>query len=197
MRDSLATWSLGAAIAAVFIFGTLLNQSVESAIEPALQIAPPFEGLRLSDLHDSFDEMHFGHRHEAIDIMEPRGTPIHAVDDGTIRKLFLSRAGGITVYEFDMAGSYCFYYAHLDHYADDLREGMPVARGRVIGFVGTTGDARPDAPQLHFAIFRLGNDAVWWKGTPINPYPILVDALKRESSADTANSHDSSKVNSN
>ena len=115
--------------------------------------------------------------------MEPRRTPIRAVDDGTIRKLFLSRAGGITLYQFDRAGNYCYYYAHLDHYAEDVREGMPVSRGQIIGYVGTTGDVSPDAPQLHFAIVRLDSDKSWWKGTPINPYPILVDALKRVSSS--------------
>jgi murein DD-endopeptidase MepM/ murein hydrolase activator NlpD len=115
--------------------------------------------------------------------MEPLGTPIHAVDDGTIRKLFLSRAGGKTIYQFDSAGSYCYYYAHLDRYAEDLREGMPVSRGQVIGYVGTTGDALPNAPQLHFAILRLDTEKSWWKGTPINPYPILLESLKRISSS--------------
>lgn len=166
-----------------FIFGLLCKQIVASVAEPAVHIAPPIASLRISDLHDSFDELHFGHRHEAIDIMEPLGTPIHAVDDGTIRKLFLSRAGGKTIYEFDNTGIYCYYYAHLDHYADDLREGMPVIRGQVIGYVGTTGDASPDAAQLHFAIFRLDTDRLWWKGTPINPYPILLEALMRISSS--------------
>lgn len=159
------------------------NRIEASASEPELHIAPPITSLRRSDLRDSFDELHFGHRHEAIDIMEPRGTPIHAVGDGTIRKLFLSRAGGKTIYQFDSAGSYCYYNAHLDRYAEDLREGMPVSRGQVIGYVGATGDASPDAPQLHFAIFRLDTDKSWWKGTPINPYPILLEALKRVSSS--------------
>jgi murein DD-endopeptidase MepM/ murein hydrolase activator NlpD len=114
--------------------------------------------------------------------MEPRGTPIRAVDDGTIRKLFLSAAGGTTIYQFNSASTYCYYYAHLDHYADGLREGQSVIRGQVIGYVGTSGDASREAPQLHFAIFRLDDDKRWWKGTPINPYPILLEALKRVSS---------------
>lgn len=167
----------------VFSLGLLCNRIEASAPEPELHIASPIAGLRMADLHDSFEELHFGHRHEAIDIMEPRGTPIRAVDDGTIRKLLLSRAGGITLYQFDRAGNYCYYYAHLDHYAEDVREGMPVSRGQIIGYVGTTGDASSRPPQLHFAIFRLDSDKRWWKGTPINPYPILVDALKRVSSS--------------
>jgi murein DD-endopeptidase MepM/ murein hydrolase activator NlpD len=168
-----------AILSLAFIFGLLSSEIVAFADQPQVHIAPPFAALRMSDLRDSFDELHFGHRHEAIDIMEPRGTPIRAVDDGQIRKLFLSAAGGKTIYQFNNAGSYCYYYAHLDRYVDGLREGQPVSRGQIIGYVGTSGDASPDAPQLHFAIFRLDDDKRWWKGTPINPYPILVEALKR------------------
>jgi murein DD-endopeptidase MepM/ murein hydrolase activator NlpD len=51
---------------------------------------------------------------------------------------------------------------------------MPISRGDVIGYVGTTGNSAPDAPQLHFAIYRLGPDKNWWKGEPIDPYPILL-----------------------
>jgi peptidoglycan LD-endopeptidase LytH len=171
---------LTAVLLMVLVFGLLYSQTEASASEPELHISAPIANLRASDLHDSFNELHFGHRHEAIDIMEPLGTPIHAVDDGTIRKLFLSRAGGTTIYQFDSAGSYCYYYAHLDRYAENLHEGMPVSLGQIIGYVGTTGDASPDAPQLHFAIFRLDTEKKWWKGTPINPYPILLQALKRE-----------------
>jgi hypothetical protein len=141
---------------------------------PQLDIGAPLDLLKPSELHDSFNDLHHGHRHAAIDIMRPRGTPIHAVTSGVIRKLFTSRQGGLTIYEFDRAGTYCYYYAHLDRYATGLQERMPIARGDVIGYVGTTGNAAPDAPQLHFAIYRLGPDKSWWKGEPINPYPILL-----------------------
>jgi peptidoglycan LD-endopeptidase LytH len=165
------------------IFGPFWNHIVSAEAESTPHIGTPIARLRVADLHDSFDELRHGHRHEAIDLMEPRGTPIYAVDNGTIRKLFLSAAGGKTIYEFDSDGRYCYYYAHLDRYADDLREGSPVHRGQVIGYVGTSGDASPDAPQLHFAILRLNSGKLWWKGTPINPYPILLDALMKASSA--------------
>lgn len=141
---------------------------------PQLDIGAPLDFLKPSELHDSFNELHHGHRHEAIDIMRPRGTPIHSVTNGVIRKLFTSRLGGLTIYEFDRAGTYCYYYAHLDRYAAGLRQGMPISRGDVIGYVGTTGNAAPDAPQLHFAIYRSGAHKSWWKGEPINPYPILL-----------------------
>jgi peptidoglycan LD-endopeptidase LytH len=140
--------------------------------------ASPIEGLKASELRDSFQEVHNGHRHEAIDIIEPNGTPTRAVVDGTIRKLFFSERGGNTIYEFDEASAYCYYYAHLDHYAEGLHEGTHVSQGTVIGYVGSTGDAPLNTPHLHFAIYRLGPDKRWWKGTPIDPYPTLSRLLK-------------------
>jgi peptidoglycan LD-endopeptidase LytH len=150
------------------------------ATSSILNMAPPINGLALTDLRDSFEEVHNGHRHEAIDIMEPRGTPVHAVASGTIRKLFLSKPGGNTIYQFDETGVYCYYYAHLDRYAEGLREGVRVERGDVIGFVGATGNADARAPHLHFAIFELGPEKQWWKGNPVDPYPGLLAAVKRE-----------------
>jgi peptidoglycan LD-endopeptidase LytH len=144
---------------------------------PPVISASPINGLKASELHDSFNEIHYGHLHQAIDIMKPCGTAILAVVDGTIRKLFRSRAGGITIYEFDADGTYCYYYAHLDRYANGLAEGMTVKHGQILGYVGMSGNAEPNVPQLHFAIARLGPDKRWWKGTPIDPYPVLVGLL--------------------
>jgi murein DD-endopeptidase MepM/ murein hydrolase activator NlpD len=134
----------------------------------------PLGHLQLSDIQDTFNQARSGERrHEAVDIMSPRGTPVLAVEAGTIRKLFLSKAGGITIYEFDPSEHYCYYYAHLERYADNLKEGMHVNAGDVIGYVGTTGNAPKNAPHLHFAISAVGPDKKWWGGTPIDPYPIL------------------------
>ena len=160
---------------AVF-FAVFLAAGATSSI---LELTPPISGLTLKDLRDSFEEVHNGHRHEAIDIMEPRGTPVHAVVSGTIRKLFRSKPGGYTIYEFDEAGAYCYYYAHLDSYAKGLGEGMRVERGDVIAFVGSTGDADARAPHLHFEIHELGPEKLWWQGKAVNPYPVLVNAVKR------------------
>jgi murein DD-endopeptidase MepM/ murein hydrolase activator NlpD len=56
---------------------------------------------------------------------------------------------------------------------------MPVSRGQIIGYVGTTGNAPPDTPHLHLAIFKLGPEKLWWKGTPVNPFPILISQFKQ------------------
>jgi murein DD-endopeptidase MepM/ murein hydrolase activator NlpD len=142
------------------------------------QMGLPLEGLKLADLHDTFYEVHNGHAHEAIDIIAPRGTPVHAAVSGTIRKLFLSKPGGNTIYEFDEAGEHSYYYAHLDRYADGLHEGMRVERGAIIAYVGSTGNADARTPHLHFAVFELGPKREWWKGKPIDPYLDLVEAVR-------------------
>jgi murein DD-endopeptidase MepM/ murein hydrolase activator NlpD len=159
------------------VLSALLLADPQSAI-PALAV--PIEGIHLRDLREMFSEVHNGHAHEAIDIVSPKGTPVHAVITGRIQKLFLSKAGGNTIYQFDEKQVFCYYYAHLDHYADGLHEGMLVERGAVIGFVGSTGNATAVAPHLHFAIFELGLEKQWWKGTPIDPFPALVAAVRRQ-----------------
>ena len=113
--------------------------------------------------------------HEAVDILAPRHTPVVAVEDGTIAKLFNSKAGGITVYQFDPTEQFCYYYAHLQRYAQGLRDGKKVSKGDVIGYVGTTGNAPPNTPHLHFAIFQLTGAKQWWEGRPIDPYPVFKD----------------------
>jgi murein DD-endopeptidase MepM/ murein hydrolase activator NlpD len=124
-------------------------------------------------LRDDFADSRNGRSHEALDILAPRGTPVVAVDDGVVQKIFHSVGrGGLTVYQFDPEGTYCYYYAHLDRYADGLREGQTVRKGDVIGYVGTTGNAPPQTPHLHFAIFKLGPEKQWWRGAALNPYPV-------------------------
>jgi murein DD-endopeptidase MepM/ murein hydrolase activator NlpD len=134
----------------------------------------PVAGVQRQQLRDTFFDARTGHRHDALDIMARRGTPVLAAVDGTIRKLFTSRAGGLTIYEFDSAETMSYYYAHLDRYASGLREGNRVKRGEVIGYVGSTGNAPAHAPHLHFAMTVLPATKEWWKGEAIDPYPILM-----------------------
>jgi len=134
----------------------------------------PVQGITAAQLQDTFtDARSQGRVHDAIDILAAEGTPVLAVADGTIEKLFDSERGGLTVYQFEPGGTYCYYYAHLQRYADGLAEKQVVKRGDVIGYVGHTGNASPDAPHLHFEIHRLGPEKQWWKGESLNPYPVL------------------------
>jgi len=156
--------------AAALLAGAAVGAADTGLLRP---LTIPVEGVTLAELRDSFDDGRPGHRHEAIDIAAPRGTRVLAVDDGTLVKLFASVPGGLTIYQFDPDSRFAYYYAHLDRYADGLREGMRLRRGDVIGYVGTTGNAARDAPHLHFAVFRLGPERRWWKGEPINPFGAL------------------------
>lgn len=134
----------------------------------------PVADIHASQLHDTFNEARgSARRHEAIDILAPRGTQVFAVADGKVAKLFDSKPGGLTIYQFDASEKFAYYYAHLDRYAPEVKEGIFLHRGDVIGYVGTTGNADPATPHLHFAIFELGPEKQWWKGTAINPYPLL------------------------
>ena len=166
------------AIAALVMVIALARAAVRTpSLEPTLaerKLAFPVQGVDPRKLRDNYDEKRGGRPHEALDIVAARGTPVLAVDDGKLAKLFTSAAGGLTIYQFDPSGRYAYYYAHLDRYADGLVEGTDIKRGEVIGYVGSSGNAKADAPHLHFAIFRLGPERQWWKGTPLNPHPYLV-----------------------
>ncbi|KGE51284.1 M23 family metallopeptidase [Xanthomonas axonopodis pv. vasculorum] len=134
----------------------------------------PVQGIGAGQLQDTFtDARSEGRVHDAIDILAPTGTPVVAVADGMVEKLFTSERGGLTVYQFEPGGKYCYYYAHLERYADGLAEKQSIKRGQVIGYVGSTGNANPAAPHLHFEIHRLGPEKQWWKGEALNPYPVL------------------------
>jgi murein DD-endopeptidase MepM/ murein hydrolase activator NlpD len=151
---------------------TALADPIEELRRRGLRL--PVDEITVEFLKGGFSQPRDGARpHEAIDIPAPRHTPIHAVEGGTIVKLFLSRAGGHTIYQFDPTRRFAYYYAHIERYAEGLKEGQPVARGDVIAFVGTSGNAPPDAPHLHFSIFALTPQRLWWKGTAIDPYLVF------------------------
>ncbi len=133
----------------------------------------PVAGVDPKTIVDTFDDVRSGHKHEALDIPAPRDTPVLAAAEGNVVKLFTSKEGGLTVYQFDDSRTYCYYYAHLDHYASGLREGTLLRPGQVLGYVGSTGNASAEAPHLHFAVFQLGADKSWWHGKPLDPLPMI------------------------
>ncbi|HEU4851364.1 MAG TPA: M23 family metallopeptidase, partial [Telluria sp.] len=159
---------------------------VAAPVQPAPAAAPvaqqppglanllmPVEGIDQSKLADTFEQARGEAKHEAIDIAAPKGTKVFAVADGKLVKLFDSKEGGLTVYQFDPSQTYAYYYAHLDRYAEGLKEGMELKRGDLVGYVGNSGNADPATPHLHFTIFELTPEKQWWKGKAINPYPLL------------------------
>ena len=135
----------------------------------------PLASVRPDELVDTFHEPRGGGSrvHEALDIMAPRGTPVLSAAAGRILRLHTSKAGGLMVYAANSTDRFVLMYAHLDRYADGLRDGLPLQRGQVLGYVGTTGNAPPNAPHLHFAIAYPRDVNLWWTGTPVDPRPLL------------------------
>jgi murein DD-endopeptidase MepM/ murein hydrolase activator NlpD len=139
------------------------------------RLVVPVDGVTPDELVNSYDEPRGdGTRsHEALDILAPRGTPVYSATDGRLLRLYESEAGGLMVYAADATDRFVLMYAHLDAYAPGLVEGAPLRRLQLIGFVGTTGNAPPNTPHLHFAISRGRPSESWWRGVPVNPYPLL------------------------
>ncbi|TFI56776.1 M23 family metallopeptidase [Sphingomonas parva] len=154
---------------------------------PELELGPtglaiPVAGVKASQLSDTYTQSRAGGArvHNAIDIMAPHGTPVVASAPGTVEKLFFSQGGGgITAYVRSPDRKWTFYYAHLQAYAPGLHEGQAVKQGDAIGTVGSTGNANPAGPHLHFAINRMAEGEDWHEGTPINPYPLLAGSGAR------------------
>jgi murein DD-endopeptidase MepM/ murein hydrolase activator NlpD len=135
----------------------------------------PVAGVAVSQLTDTFDEGRDGGRvHRALDILAPRGTPVLAADDGRVLRVRPNTLGGNTVYATDPEGRVVYYYAHLDAYQPGLAEGQTIARGDVLGIVGTTGNAPKDTPHLHFQVMSMPSDGKYWDGDAINPYPLFL-----------------------
>jgi murein DD-endopeptidase MepM/ murein hydrolase activator NlpD len=181
-RGLLLSGALVGAVGAVVFMGFALRVQADAPDPSAVGLAPldpsallgmPVQGIRRADLVDGYFDRRGRRIHNALDIMAPRNTPVRAATAGTIAALNSSPAGGTSIWQYDTSGSFCYFYAHLARYAPGLRAGQPVARGDILGFVGTTGNAPKSAPHLHFAVFRLETRGRWWSGEPVNPYPLL------------------------
>jgi len=150
------------------------RQAVSSGTPEYEVVVIPVAGIERSQLRNTFDEARGKRRHNAIDILAPRGTPVLATVDGVVAKIFESKQGGLTVYVADPRKEWIHYFAHLDRYAPGLREGMQIRQGELVGYVGVTGNAPPGTPHLHFSLDRLPPSGEWWKGVPTNPYPVFM-----------------------
>jgi LysM repeat protein len=102
-----------------------------------------------------------GRFHEGNDLFAPRGRPAVAVVSGTVVQT-VGRLGGNQVKLFGDDGV-AYYYTHLDGFGAKGR----VSAGRVIGYVGNTGNARGGPAHVHFEVHPAG-------GAAVNPYPRIV-----------------------
>jgi len=105
-----------------------------------------------------------GRTHEGVDMLADRGTPVVAVEDGSIHRLSNTTRGGIAVW-LDGLGGDRYYYAHLDAWAPGLAVGQMVSRGEPLGTVGTTGNAPAHIPHLHWEFHPD-------RGGAVNPTPL-------------------------
>lgn len=134
----------------------------------------PVAGVRPEQLVDTYTQSRSqGRAHNAIDIPAPRGTPVVAVADGRVLKLFQSDQGGTTLYQLDPDGRTVYYYAHLAGYAPGIREGQVLRSGETLGYVGDTGNAGAGNHHLHFGVSVVANPQQYWGGRDVNPYPLL------------------------
>ncbi len=136
---------------------------------PLSALRMPVVGVVARQLDDSWGAPRDGgvRKHKGIDIFAKRGTPIVAVTDGIISYIGDQPKGGHCMWLTTEAGT-SFYYAHLDRWAPGIYEGMEVASGDLLGFVGNTGNAITTPPHLHFGVNQ--NDEM------IDPYPVLTRA---------------------
>jgi murein DD-endopeptidase MepM/ murein hydrolase activator NlpD len=85
-----------------------------------------------------------------------------------------NKLGGITIYQLDDNQRFLYYYAHLDHYAEHLSAGVHVAQGDILGYVGSSGNADPEVPHLHFQAMRWESGRRdYWNGAPVDVRPFF------------------------
>ena len=147
-----------------------LAEKAKTVFAPLQNLRMPIVGITTRDLDDSWGAPRDGgeRRHKGTDIFAKRGTSVVAVADGIISYIGDQKLGGHCLWLTTESGV-SFYYAHLDRWAPGIYEGMEVASGDLLGFVGNTGNAITTPPHLHFGINQ--NDDM------VDPYPILTRAI--------------------
>lgn len=103
--------------------------------------------------------------HLGTDLFAPKGTPIYAITSGTIEKIGWDRLGGNRIGIRGKDGLY-YYYAHLIDFDPNIKKGDKISLGKLLGYVGNTGNAINTPYHLHFGI-EINNNQ--W----INPYNFL------------------------
>ena len=135
-----------------------------AAMDKPTTLPVPVEGIKPRALRDTWGGARSeGRKHEGIDIFARRGTPVLSTTEGIVARVGTNSLGGQVVWVMGPVGQR-HYYAHLDRYAD-VAAGMRIEAGRVLGYVGDTGNAKGTPPHLHYGVYDMGG--------AINPYPLL------------------------
>jgi len=111
--------------------------------------------------------------HEGTDIFAGYGVPVRSTSLGIVEMKGWNRYGGWRVGIRDLDNIY-HYYAHLQGFAQNIKPGVIVQPGQVIGWVGSSGYGRPGTqgkfpPHLHYGVYRDRGMVEW----AFNPYPLL------------------------
>jgi len=159
-------------IAAWGVIGPWLKHAMYAARLAAMPVpavlAVPVSGVKPRALRDTWHGARSeGRKHEGIDIFAKRGTPVLSATQGIVLRVGTNRLGGLVVWVLGPGGQR-HYYAHLEGYSD-VAPGMRVEEGRVLGFVGNTGNAKGTPPHLHYGVYEAGG--------AVNPYPMLKGEL--------------------
>jgi peptidoglycan LD-endopeptidase LytH len=134
--------------------------------EPDATIAMPLAEISKKQIANTWHASRGDRLHEGQDIFAPRGTPVLSATEGYIVNIGENRLGGQTVSVIG-AGGRTYYYAHLDSYAPLIAEGDYVTKQTLLGYVGTTGNAKGTPPHLHFGVYAPGG--------AMNPLAVLSD----------------------
>lgn len=154
---------LGAAIVEPWLMHMMYAVRLSSMPAP-VSLSVPVQGVRPAALRDTWHGARSGGRkHEGIDIFARRGTPVLSATEGIVLRVGTNRLGGRVVWVLGPGGQR-HYYAHLDGYSDVV-PGMRVEPGRVLGFVGDSGNAKGTPPHLHYGVYEAGG--------AVNPFPLL------------------------
>lgn len=155
----IAAWGL----AGPWLRHALYAARLSSMPAPAV-LAVPVDGVKPRGLRDTWHAARGnGRRHEGIDIFARRGTAVRAATEGIVLRTGNNRLGGQVVWMLGPGGQR-HYYAHLDSFSDVV-PGMRVEQGRVLGYVGNTGNAAGTPPHLHYGVYGAAG--------ALNPYPLL------------------------
>lgn len=111
--------------------------------------------------HDAKGSGHYGARrsgsrvHAGVDLLAKIGEPVYAIRSGRVREARYHRGLGYFC-EVDHGEGFSSLYAHLSRL--DVRRGMRVRQGQLLGAVGKSGNARSKwvAAHLHFELRRQG-----------------------------------------
>lgn len=126
------------------------------ASEPEAKIQIPIRQIKAKQISDTFQAPRGKDRlHQGQDIFAPRNTPVYSATGGYVWRIAENKLGGNTVWVLG-AGGRVYYYAHLESYAPDIKVGDAVTPETVLGFVGTSGNAKGTPPHLHFGVYTQG-----------------------------------------